>query len=98
MMNAEERAAFDALPRQLTLYRGCHPSNKWGLSWSLERDLAASFPFLHRYRQDGPAILIKATIAKSDVVALKGDRCETEVICWHPKHVSTSNLRSPPLC
>ncbi|MCR5872284.1 MULTISPECIES: hypothetical protein [unclassified Sphingomonas] len=93
MMTAEERAAFEALPDQLTVYRGCYRNNKWGLSWSLERDQAERFPFLHRYQQDDQALLVRATIAKSDMVALKGDRREAEVICWRPKHISTSKLR-----
>jgi hypothetical protein len=94
MMNADERAIFEALPAQLTVYRGCYQNNKQGLSWSLKRELAERFPFLHRYRQDDQALLVRATVSKSDVVALKGDRGEAEIICWRPKHVSTSKLRS----
>lgn len=86
IMNAEERTAFDALPGQLTVYRGCYRNNKWGLSWSLDREQAARFPFLHRYQQADQALLVRATISKPDVVALKGDRGETELICWRPKH------------
>lgn len=93
MMNVVERAAFEALPDQITVYRGCYRNNKWGLSWSLERELAAGYPFLHRYRQDDQALLVKATVPKSDVVALKGDRGESEIICWRPKHISTSKVR-----
>lgn len=93
MMNSEERAAFEALPDQITVYRGCYQNNKWGLSWSLDREQAARFPFLHRYEQEDQALLVRATVSKSEVVALKVDRGETEVICWRPKHVSTSKLR-----
>lgn len=93
MMNDRERAAYNALPDELTIYRGCYPNNKWGLSWSLEREVAAGYPFLHRYRQTDQALLVKATLQKNDVVALKNDRSELEIICWRPKHVSTSKLR-----
>lgn len=93
LMTDAEQAEFEALPDQLTVYRGCYAFNKWGFSWSLARDVAASFPFLHRYRQDDQALLVRATVAKNDIVALKHDRQEAEVICWRPKHVSTSKLR-----
>ena len=92
MMTAGERAALEALPDQLTVYRGCYQNNKWGLSWSLKPEIAAEFPFLHRYQQDDQALLVRATISKGDVVALKADRGEFEIICWRPKHVSTSKL------
>jgi hypothetical protein len=93
IMDPDELAAFEALPDHLTIYRGCYQNNKWGLSWSLDREQAARFPFLHRYQQDNQALLVRATTSKSHVVALKSDRGEMEVICWHPKHVSTSKLR-----
>lgn len=93
LMTDAELAEFEALPDRLTVYRGCYAFNKWGFSWSLDRDVAAGFPFLHRYRQDDQALLVRATIAKSDVVALKHDRQEAELICWRPKHISTSKLR-----
>lgn len=93
MMSPDERAAYAALPDRIIIYRGCYSNNKWGLSWSLEHEVAARFPFLNRYRQNGQALLVKAVVPKHDVVALKLDRAETEVICWRPKHISTSKLR-----
>lgn len=92
LMTEDERAKFDALPDRLTVFRGCYGFNKWGFSWSLDRDVAARFPFLHRYRQNEQALLVRATVAKRDIVALKHDRQEAEVICWRPKHVATSHL------
>lgn len=94
LMTADELAALNALPETVTLWRGCYQPNKWGLSWSLDRAKAASFPFLHRYQQEGQALLVKARIARDDIVALKLDRNEAEVIAVRPKHVSTSHLRA----
>lgn len=62
LMTADELAALNALPETVTLWRGCYQPNKWGLSWSLDRAKAASFPFLHRYQQEGQALLVKARI------------------------------------
>ncbi len=50
MMNGEERAARDALPANITAYRGCYERNQRGLSYSLDRDVATAFPYLTRYR------------------------------------------------
>jgi hypothetical protein len=93
MMNDEELRALEALPECVPLFRGCYARNKWGLSWSLHRHVAEKFPTLHRYRQDGQALFVKATVKRSSILALKLCRNEAEVIAWRPKHVSTSHLR-----
>lgn len=92
-MNDDERAAFDALPDMLTIWRGCYAANKWGLSWSMDRATAERFPTLIRYRQEGQPLLVKAKVAKQDIIALKLDRGESEVIAWRPKHIATSHIR-----
>jgi len=79
MMRTEERKAFDALPDSITIYRGCGPSNRVGLSWSLRREIAAKFPFYNRYRVAVP-LLLEAKIPKYRAVALKLDRNEFELI------------------
>lgn len=94
LMTRRERVAFEQLPDEIEVYRGCYHDNKWGLSWSLDRAVAAKFPGLRRYcRPNETPLLVKARVAKSKVIALKLDREEAEVICWRPRHVSTSKLR-----
>lgn len=93
-MDADELRQFDALPEVVTIYRGCYAANKWGLSWSLDRAMAERFPTLHRYRQDGQALLVTARIAKDRIIALKGDRGEAEIIAVRPTHISTRHLRA----
>ena len=91
MMGENEQKAFAQLPDVVTVYRGCYAGNKWGMSWSLDKEVAERFPFLNRYRQAGRPLLVKARIQKQDIVALKLDRNEAEVICMSkPRHVSTS--------
>ena len=91
MMNAKENAAFDALPDVLIIYRGCYDINKWGASWSLNREVAERFPHLTRYSNEGRPLLIKATIPKSRVAALKLGRGEQEVVTFlRPKFISIS--------
>lgn len=94
MMTPDEQTALRDLPDEVEVYRGCYLDNKWGLSWSLDRAVAAKFPGLHRYcRPSEPPLLVRAKIAKAKVIALKLDREEAEIICWRPRHVSTSKLR-----
>lgn len=93
MMNADELAAYNALPDEVTVYRGCYQSNKWGICWSLDRDVAIKFPTLFRYYQEGQPLLVKAMAKKNNIAAVKLDRGEIEVITWRPKHISTSYIR-----
>ena len=50
MMTAKELKTHDKLPETLTVYRGCYNTNDDGISYSLDRDVATSFPGLNRYR------------------------------------------------
>lgn len=81
MMSDEERVAFDALPEHITIYRGCGPRNMSGFCWSLDRGIAAKFPFMTRYRTNEP-MLLTATISKRRASALKLERGEQEIIVF----------------
>jgi hypothetical protein len=97
LMDKDERRAFKALPDQFTIYRGCGPENRDGLSWSLSRDVAARFPFLNKYRTDRP-LLLTATINKNRVAALKLGRNEQEVVVLDPSAIRWTEepLSDPP--
>jgi hypothetical protein len=94
LMTAEEMEAYNALPERLTIYRGCGPSNMLGASWSLERETAARFPFLNRYRQSKP-LLVTATVKKSRILAIKLDRGEAELITFSARRVAVEELQQP---
>jgi hypothetical protein len=70
LMDSEERAAFEALPDEFVIYRGCGPHNVRGFSWSLSRDVAAKFPFYGRYHTEVP-MLPTAPIPKSWAAAIE---------------------------
>lgn len=96
LMDDAERQAFAQLPDVLTIYRGCYAVNKWGFSWSLDRDIAERFPFLGRYGGKGRPLLVKATIHKNKVAALKLGRGESEIVTFQrPKCISISTARKP---
>jgi hypothetical protein len=92
MMNADERAAYDALPERLTVYRGCGAANLRGASWSLRREVAARFPFLMRYRAERP-LLVTASVLKRRVLAIKLDRDEAEIITFAARRTAVEMLR-----
>ncbi len=79
LMTKDEFTAFEALPDKITIYRGCGPRNKSGMSWTLSREKAVRFPFMPRYWSDEPTLLT-ATISKWRAAALKLERNEQEVI------------------
>jgi len=81
MMTREEQLALAALPAKVEVYRGCGPVNRDGYSWTLDRKVAERFPRMARYHQDDP-LLLKATIDRSQIAALKLDRNESEVILF----------------
>lgn len=91
MMTPDERAAYDALPERLTVYRGCGASNMLGASWSLSREVAARFPTLNRYRQASP-LLVTARVPRRRVLAVKLDRSEAEIITFAARRVSVEPI------
>ena len=93
MMTDQESEAFHALPDEVAIYRGCYASNEAGASWSLSRAVAERFPSLHRYRQEGQPLLINGQANKTEILALKLDREEAEVIVLQPKIFATSAIR-----
>ena len=97
-MTDVERAAYDALPDEIEVWRGCYAANKWGLSWSLDQRVASLFPFHARYRQNGHPLLIRARARKLDILAVKLDRAELEVVTWRPTHISTRHLSEKVHC
>jgi hypothetical protein len=91
MMTDEEQAAYFALPDRLTVFRGCGEINMLGACWSLDREVAARFPTLNRYRQAAP-LLVTATVRRDRVLALKLDRDEAEIITFQARRTAIEPL------
>jgi hypothetical protein len=94
MMTPEENAGYDALPKEVTVYRGCGEWNRIGMSWSLDREMANSFPHRARFAARHP-FLLTATVSKNKVLAIKLDRGEDEVITFSAKLVSSEPSIAP---
>lgn len=91
MMSNEERAARDALRPIFTAYRGCYEHNQDGFSYSLDRDIAAGFPFKTHYTAPGQPLLVQANVRRSRAI-LKLDRDEGEVITINPRIIAVEEL------
>jgi hypothetical protein len=87
MMDNAEQTTFAALPDRLTVYRGCSSRFLRGVSWSLNPDVARGFVKLARYRVPDP-VLVTAIVRKQDVLAIKLDRQEEEVITFKARRVA----------
>jgi hypothetical protein len=91
MMTEAERAALAALPEAVTIYRGADRGlNEAGFCWSLDREVAARFPFYVRYLAKDP-VLVTATVPRDRIVAVKLGRNEAEAIT---KHAAVSSVEA----
>lgn len=96
MMDDDELEAFEKLPDVITVYRGCGPMNKIGASWSLKREVAEAFPFRPKYMIKYPA-LVTGEVKKKNIIALKLDREEHEVITFSVKETGFNFILTNPL-
>lgn len=87
IMDIEENKCYDALPETVTVYRGCSADATSGLCWTLDEQVANSFPFLTRFKATTP-VVIRARAKKDRILAVKLDRNETEVITFSPRPMS----------
>jgi hypothetical protein len=88
-MDEEEREAYKRLPKRFTIYRGYHNDksavhggeiyNKYGFSYSLDKEKAEWFA--GRFQRRGRGVL-KRTVDKKDVFAIKLSRQEKEIIIF----------------
>jgi len=92
LMTRGEWAAYGALPQAMTVYRGAGGEGGGGFSWTLERAVAVRFPTYARYRPASLPILFVAEIDKREILALKLDRDEAEVIAFKVRLVSEEPL------
>lgn len=86
MMDAPENAAYDALPDTVTVYRGSDAERPSGVCWSIDEQVANSFPFLRRFRAKTP-VVIRARARKERILAVKLDREEMEIITFSPRRL-----------
>lgn len=83
LLDTDARAAFEALSRQVTVFRGCDRKRVHGFAWTLDRNVAAGFARGHRGIRNPDPVIATATVAKEHVFGLYLDRKEAEVLTAH---------------
>jgi hypothetical protein len=76
-----DRTAFDSLPAEITIYRGCSKQRINGLSWSTNRVVAQGFARGHREIPVPEPVLVTALAKKEEILAVNNGRRENELIC-----------------
>jgi hypothetical protein len=84
VMNTDDRAVWDKLPDDLTIYRGVNCDGEWnavdaiqsGLSWTLDRSKALWFA----RRGSSTPWMARASIKRCDCFAYFGDCNESEIV------------------
>lgn len=94
MMDEKENEAYNALPETVTIYRGCDAERSSGICWTLDEQIANSFPFLHGFETKAP-LLIRAEVKKKHILAVKLDRAENEVITFSANYTSICPADEP---
>ena len=95
MMTDDEIAKYDQLPAVVTCYRGAAPARLDGICWSLDRDIANSFPYLCWYNSSSKPVLAVGEVAKADILAVKLDRAEAEIISFDVRTLETEPADEP---
>lgn len=87
LMNKAERTRLESLPNQLKIFRGMteseRNSNKFGLSWTLNKEVAKKFATTYPRNistRGQKKLVYEIEINKSDVIALFESRKESEII------------------
>ncbi len=93
MMAEAELKAYELLPQRFVVYRGAGERNKAGISWSLRKETARQFPLLNRYHASDPTLYV-AEVRKQNVLALKLDRDEEEIVTFGAQILSEEPITS----
>jgi hypothetical protein len=78
-MTPQERAELQGMPDPLEIFRGCRRETIHGFSWSLDPDKAS----YHAYKAVRKGLVVRATVARSKVIAfLDREEDEKEIIVF----------------
>lgn len=83
MMSGPSAAAWDALPPEFTVYRGCSAANRPGLSWSTSREVAEAYAVQAASQGAGMAPLVLTGTVLKPYCVLMLDRGEAEAVSWN---------------
>ena len=91
LMNDAEWSVYQALPEAPIIYRAASKGRRTGISWTLKREVAEKFPTYPKYFMPNP-VLYTARVRKCEIIAVKLDRQEFEVITFAPRVIAREPL------
>ena len=80
-LDAVDRAFFESLSDEVTVYRGCYSKSVNGISWTTDLRVAEGFAHGHRGIRVPDPVIAEGKISKSDIFAVFCGRQESEVLC-----------------
>jgi hypothetical protein len=86
-LSPKDRAFYDSLPARFQAYRGQDVSQPVGLSWTLDRDVAAAFARGHRGIFNPNPVILRSSISKRSVAGAYTGRNEREIVTFCPSRV-----------
>jgi hypothetical protein len=75
-----QREIFDALPDEITVFRGCSRSRVRGVAWTTDRRVAEGFAHGHRFIRVPDPVVASAIIPKEHIFFWTDERNEKEVV------------------
>jgi hypothetical protein len=94
-LSAEARAAYDALPDPVRLFRGCSRKQIMAITWTTDREIAAGFAHGHRFIEVSDPVIASGLVPKRAVYGVCMDRGESDVIL-DPQYVHDLELEAAP--
>jgi hypothetical protein len=94
-MDPADRAFYDALPRRVTVFRGCGRRRVRGLPWTTDRERAEFFARGGRFAPPPDPVIACGEIAKADLFFVSTDRKESEVVL-DPYSIKRLRLEGAP--
>src|SRR5271166_216862 len=92
----DDRKFYETLSDRFTAYRGQDVGSPVGLSWTLDREIAAGFARGHRWVFNPRPVILTAQVLKRDVAGAYVDRGESEIILFSPRHATERKLDLKP--
>lgn len=77
LMGKQEQKMFNELSEQVTVYRGVSPQYKYGLSWTLHKDIASWYA--DRYGNNNSCVY-ECTVEKKNILCYFDTRNEAEIV------------------
>jgi hypothetical protein len=79
-LSAEARAAYDALPDPVKVFRGCSRERVMAVTWTTDREIATGFAHGHRLIEVSAPVITSGLVPKQAVYGVCIDRGESDVI------------------